>query len=299
MFRISRDRLRTEWRDCVELVLVPGLAAILPWRWCFALFKRLSHVSWLYRDACLHALHEAQARGQVPQAQQDRWLAVRRLVILVDHADHYLALTRSNAFMRRHMDVQGQWPSPTQAGICLSFHWGAGMWALRHAGAHGMHIHALVAAMQGNPFAGRTVFHRYIKARTASVEKALGNKPLEISGSLRPVIQALRRHEQVLALVDVPADNVDSKLPITLCGMPASTPKGMFRLAVDMQIPVVLYMNGFDVHTGKRHLRIVQIPQHNTPDELANTVFSYLQECMDQENALWHFWGESVRFFRR
>lgn len=299
MARITRARLRTEWRDFVELVLVPGLAAILPWRWCFAIFKRLSHISWLYRDACQKALHEAQARGQIPPEQQNRWLAVRRLVMLVDHADHYLALTRSDAFMHRHLRVEGQWPDPAQAAVCLSFHWGAGMWALRHASAHGMNIHALVAAMEGNPFAGRTVLHRYIKARTSSVEKALKNKPLEISGSLRPVIQALRRQEQVLALVDVPADNVESKIPVSLCGMPASTPKGLLRLAVDMKIPAVLYINGFDVQTGQRDLRIVQLPPHETPEALAHTLFGYLQECMDRENALWHFWGESERFFRQ
>ena len=75
--------------------------------------------------------------------------------------------------MHRHMRVQGQWPSPEKAGVLLSFHWGAGMWALRHAGAYGMKVHALVAAVEGAPFVGRKVLHRYAIARTAQVGVAL------------------------------------------------------------------------------------------------------------------------------
>ena len=38
-------RLRGEARDLIELVLVPGLAAVLPWRWCFVLFRSLARAS--------------------------------------------------------------------------------------------------------------------------------------------------------------------------------------------------------------------------------------------------------------
>ena len=34
-------RLRTELRDLLELVLLPGLAAVLPWQICFRIFRRL------------------------------------------------------------------------------------------------------------------------------------------------------------------------------------------------------------------------------------------------------------------
>ncbi len=299
MRRPSLRRLRTELRDAAELVLAPGLAALLPWRWCFAIFKRLARVPWLYRGACQAALDQARALGQVRAGDEARWLAVRRLVTLVDHADHYLAVTRSNAFMRRHLTVQGQWPDPQQPAVCLTFHWGAGMWALRHAGAQGLRAHALVAAMEGTPFAGRTVLQRYVLARTRSVGRALGNAPLVVSGSLRPVIQALRRGEQVFAAVDVPADQVDASLPVTLCGLQARIPKGLLRLALDMQVPVTVYVTGFDVDSGTRWLRITQVPAQGDVQELANAVFQHLQQALAQENAFWHFWGEAPRFFSR
>ena len=45
--------------------------------------------------------------------------------------------------------------------------------------------------------------------------------------------QALRRGERVFAAVDVPADQVDASLPVTLCGMQARI-QGLLRLAQGM-----------------------------------------------------------------
>lgn len=290
-------RLRREARDLIELVLVPGLAAVLPWRWCFALFKRLARVQWLYGAACVQALAQAQAHGQVAPADTARWLAARRLVTLVDHADHYLARTRSDAWMQRHLQVQGQWPSPGAAGVFCTFHWGAGMWGLRHAHSTGLEGHALVAAMEGTPFAGRRVLQWYVRARTRSVEQALGHAPLVVSGSLRPVIEALRRNEQVLAAVDVPSDQVNSSVDVGLLGMQARMPKGLLRLAVAQGVPVTVYMTGLDMHTGQRFLCIDALGVWRDLDGLMHAVFSCLDKALREDSAAWHFWGEAPRFF--
>ena len=53
------DRLRVELRDVLELVLLPGLAVLLPWDACFALFRRMARWEWLYRESCEEALDEA------------------------------------------------------------------------------------------------------------------------------------------------------------------------------------------------------------------------------------------------
>lgn len=295
MWQWLPQRLRTEVRDLIELVMVPGLAAVLPWPWCFALFKRLARVRWLYGAACTQALTQAQQRGQVADAAQ--WEATRRLVTLVDHADHYLAATRSNRWMHRHLTVQGNWPNSQEPGIFCTFHWGAGMWGLRHAGANAMQGHALVAAMQGTPFAGRTVLHWYVRARTRSVGRALGRAPLEVSGSLRPVIQALRRKEQVMAAVDVPSDQVSASVAVQLLGMTALVPKGLLRLAVDYKVPVTVYVTGLDTQTGARFLRLVQLGVWEDLDGLVKAVFDLLEAALREDPAAWHFWSEAPRFF--
>ena len=121
-------------RDLLELVLIPGLAAVLPWPLCFRVFRSIAgRCQWLYRSACDPALQQAHARGMVADDQQGLWLARRRLTILIDHADLYLAATRSNAWMQRYLTVSGHWPAGDQAGVLCMFHWGAGMWALRRS----------------------------------------------------------------------------------------------------------------------------------------------------------------------
>ncbi|WP_313080229.1 hypothetical protein [Pulveribacter sp.] len=291
------QRLRTELRDLAELAVVPAAGALLPWRTGFVLLKQLARWSWLYRGSCAQALEQAQARGVVPPGQEDAWARQRRLVTLVDHADHYLARTRSDRFMDRHLQVMGNWPNPGVAGICLTFHWGAGMWALRHAAANGLRAHALVAAMEGDPFDGRAVLRRYAVARTRSVQNALGRPPLVVTDSLRPVVRALRKGEQVFAAVDVPPDRVSASVPVQLQGMPARMPRGLLRLAVDMQIPVTVYSTGFEPATGQRQLRIVPLGVHSDVQTLAETVFAELDALLAEHSAFWHFWSEAPRIF--
>ncbi|MGB7421842.1 MAG: hypothetical protein WA917_08205, partial [Comamonas sp.] len=177
-------RLHAEWRDALELVLLPGLAALLPWRWGFRVLRRLARRDALYHDASHAALAQARALGWA--VDEADWLLKRRLVTLVDHADFFLSRTRGDGWMRRHLRVQGDWPATDAAGIVCTFHWGAGMWGLRHARAHGLRLHPLVAPLEGAQFKGRTVLHGYARARTAEVGRALGCQALDVSAGLRP-----------------------------------------------------------------------------------------------------------------
>ena len=113
--RLSRawSRGRTEARDALELLLLPGLAALLPWRAAFWLFKHMAGWAWLYRGQCERALAGARSHGRVDDPA--RWLREYRLVILVDHADHFLSRTRSDAWLRRHVRVTGEWALQGQA----------------------------------------------------------------------------------------------------------------------------------------------------------------------------------------
>lgn len=288
---------KTHVRDALELALLPGLAAVLPWRLCFALFKRFARWPWLYRTACDAALREALARGQIRTEQAADWIAQRRLVTLLDHADLYLALTRSNAWMYRHLHVEGQWPSGELPGIVCTFHWGAGMWSLRHAKAQGMRCHALVAPLEGAHFAGRPILHRYAQIRTAAVATALGNAHLDVSASLRPGLRALSKGEQILAAIDVPADQVAASIPVTIGGMQAMVPKGLLRMAVEQRIPVTIYLTRLDLETGDRFLRIISLGVADNLESLAQQAFSYLDEAITMDSAAWHFWSEAPRFF--
>lgn len=290
-----RARLATEWRDAVELVLVPALAAVLPWRWCFGLYKLLARHSRLYESACQGALAQAQALGWVTDPVH--FVYVRRLVTLVDHADLYLAKSRGLAWMKRHLRVEGEWPQPGEAALLCTFHWGAGMWGLRHAASCGLTPRALVAALNGAHFQGRSVLHAYARWRTAEVRCVLGAPPLDVSHSLRPVVEALRHQQMVLAAIDAPADQADAAEVITLANMRARVPRALLRLAARQSVPTWVYVTGLDVLSGERWLRLVPLGATPDSDDLIHQVFGELDALIRLDPAAWHFWGEAPRIF--
>jgi phosphatidylinositol dimannoside acyltransferase len=293
---LTRQRLRFEVRDLVELVLVPALAAILPWPVAFRLFRRLARWQVLYRHPGRQAMAQAQERGWVADAGP--WLRDRKLTTMVDHADHYLARTRSDRWLDRHLVVDGQWPPPGQPCILLTFHWGAGMWGLRSAARAGVRMHPLVAAVHGAHFVGRTVLHRYINARNRTVVKALQCPVIDVSKGMRQALRALQGNEQLLAVVDVPADQVAASQPVQILGLPARLPTGLLRLAVDRKIPVSVYVTGIRMDTGRRFLRIRQLGVPIDVDSLVATLAADLDALIRECPPAWHFWSESERFFR-
>ncbi len=289
-------RLHRETRSAIELILLPSLAGLLPWRWSFHIFRWLTRHGRLYEPICTRALVQAQARGVVDDKQA--WLARRRLTTLVDHADFYLERTRSDAWMRRHVVVDGAWPPPDQAGMLLTFHWGAGMWALRHAARHGLRPHALAAMPEAAQFAGNTIAYQYSRRRIAAVTRALRQPALDVRASLRPVLRALEAREQVLAVVDVPADQTATSQPVQLCGIDARVPNALFRLAVQRRIPVTVFLSGIDAVNSRRTLRIRQLGVYQDQDALVRDVYAELDRAMAADPAAWHFWSEADRFFR-
>lgn len=288
-------RATTEWQDALELVLVPALAAVLPWRWCFRLFQWVARHSRLYDASCQAALRHAQALGWVTDPVH--FVYVRRLVTLVDHADLYLALTRGQGWMARYLTAQGVWPPPDRAALLCTFHWGAGMWGLRHAAAAGLRPHALVAATEGEPFRGRTVLRAYARWRTGQVQRTLGQRPLDVSGSLRPAVQALKQQQVLLAAIDAPADQADAAEHIELLGMQARVPRALLRAAARQQLPVYVYVTGLNIHTGQRTLSVTAMPTTTDALHLTHRVFAELDTCIRQDPAAWHFWSEAPRIF--
>jgi hypothetical protein len=293
---MSLARLRAEGRDLLELVLLPGLAAVLPWRICFRVFRFLCRADFLYRETSREALAQASARGWV-RCSEATWLQRYRLVLLIDHADYYLSLFRSDRWMRRHLQVSGSWPDPDRAAILCTFHWGAGMWALRHVAAHAIRAHAIAAPQVAEAFPGRKVRFLYSRARVRAVGVALRTAPIAPSHSPRQILRSLQRREQILAAIDVPADQVAASQSIDFLGFRAKVPRGLLRLACDSGVPIAVYLLGIRLSDGKRMLQVHQLAPQTNLDSLVTTVFSHLEAAVRDEPAAWHFWSVAPRFF--
>jgi len=292
-----RTRIVRELRVAIECLLIPGLAAILPWRLAYRVFRVLSRWPYLYCDTVAASLREAQKMGFATNSVL--WQRHCRLLFMLDHADFFLAQFRSDAWMRAHLDVQGEWPASGKSAVLCTFHWGAGMWGLRHAAAKGMRPHALVASLDATSFVGRALEFWYYSRRNRVVGAALRTEPLDTGASLRPVLRALKANEQVLAAIDVPSDQVSASDSIAFLGGQARVPRGLLRLAVDHQIPVVVYLTGIRWADGGRFLRIYPLGIHSDLDELMRQVFAYLEDAVREDPVAWHFWAVAERFFER
>lgn len=289
-------RLKRECRDLLELVLLPGLAAVLPWAACFKVFKLIARWGWLYNAQCSEALVQAQ---QLDRCGEDTaaWLFERRLVTLLDHADHYLLRTRSARWMDRHVTVHGRWEPGGHAALLWTFHWGMGMWALRHARANGLNAPMVLASPAGPDFVGRTVFGMYIRARMRSVELALGEPVIFVPGGMSQVRGALGRGQQLVVVMDVPQDQVAVTRLTPLLDMPVSVPAVLPQMAVDQSLPVTVFYMGVDWATGRRILHIAPLGVHDDAKVLTDKAFAHLDHLLRTAPAAWHLWAQAPRFF--
>ena len=292
--RTTAQWWRLQLQDALELFVLPALAAVLPWRVCFALYKRLAHWPSLYRPATDGAWPWVQRH--LPQVNEAQWRWERRLLTLVDHADWVLSKTRSRRWLQKHVHVQGQWPSPHSTQIICTFHWGAGMWTLQALRDAGLQVHALAASLQGDQFKGRPVLHAYARLRTAQVVKALGHPTVDVTASMRPVLQAIKDQHSLLGVVDVPADNFGSAVDVQLLGQSARVPRGLLRLAADRQLPVTVFLAGLDFKTGQRHWQIHSLGVSQDAQVLFKTVFQFLDQAIRESPSAWHLWAEMPRF---
>lgn len=286
-------RLRTEARDTLELVLLPGLATILPWRLCYPVFRWASRFEGLYRDRWAPALDQARRHGWV--SDERIWARHARIIAMVDHADLWLVRSRSNRWLARHADRLGTWPAAGQSFIGYTFHWGCGFWALRDLAGHGVRAHPLVASLAGANFDGRRVFGWYSHLRNREVGKTLGTVPIDVSRELRKVVAALRANEAVLAAIDVPPMGAASET-VDFLDRRISVPRAMYRLAVERELPAVIFLCGLDFATGRRKLEVHPLGVPGEVTQLAQQVFNLLDEKVRSAPDAWHFWGSFEHF---
>lgn len=288
---------RTQCRDLLELFVLPSIAALLPWRVSFAIYKLLAKLPSLYKSSNDASL--SWVKQSFPQLDEKHWCYQRRLTTLVDHADWMLSLTRSDHWIQKHVKAQGQWPDGHTPQLICTFHWGAGMWTLTAMRKAGLRVNALAASLDPRHFVGRPILHWYARSRTAQVVKALGRPTIDVSASMRPVLKAIQRQESLLGVIDVPSDNFESSMQIDLLGHKAHVPLGLLRLGVEKQLPVTLFMAGLNLETGQRQWMIHNLGIFKDLQVLTSTAFLYLEQGITATPSAWHLWSEMPRFIHK
>lgn len=276
--------------------MLPGLAIFMPWPLCFRIFRLATRFDFLYRDPVHRGLEQAEKLGQI-EGDRKVWAQHLRLVRLVDQADLFLVKTRTNAWLARHVNVEGNWPEAGKAGFLCCFHWGAGIWSLRHARAAGLQPHMMLARFEPKQYADQPVVLASALARIKGVADVTGHATIDPLFARQPIREILAAQEQLVAVLDVPADSVRSSSTVALLSNKAFVASGLLGIAVEQQVPITLFSMDIHMQTGARRLRINPIGTFDTLDQAMHTVFSDLDRLIVEAPHLWHFWGEVPRFF--
>jgi hypothetical protein len=271
------------------------MAIFLPWPLCFRLYRYLSRCSWLYSEQTAQSLTEAQ--NIISVEQPARWRAAYRLIQLVDHADLYLSFFRSDRWMKKYLNLTGSdWPRNSPF-LAITFHWGTGLWSLRHLRSQGMVTAFLSARFNKKTFANRLVAYYYSRLRTREVERIGLARVIYKGGSVPRLLEAFRLGKSVAALIDVPPGEATC-LPIQLFQRRAWWPSGLVRLAVSGNIPVVAFTVSLDHQTGRRHLDITgSLPAHDQ-HQLMESLVGCFSEAISRDPPAWHFWWLVQEFFK-
>ncbi len=273
----------------------PLLAAALPWPAAFALLSRVARSDAAIFDAEAAAWAQAAALGgaRLPESSADAdettWRRAWRLVQLVDHADLFLARTRSDRWLDRHVDVHGAWPVGG-AFLALTVHWGAGLWALRDLGRAGHRARFLARRLSDAEFAGDPWRRRYMTLRIDATERATRAPLITTGGATARIAASLARRTPIVALCDVPLPAARTKIDAPFRGRRLVMPRGLIALACEQEVPVVVFSAGLDRATGRRRLDIAPLERFRDPAAMAASLARRLDELLVRDSAAWHMW---------
>jgi phosphatidylinositol dimannoside acyltransferase len=284
-------------RDVAELFLIPGLGSALPWPLCFQLLKGLSTSRWLFPEETERALRNACKFSRV--ANPRAWSDDYRLVRLVDYTDLYLSRFRRDRWLERYLDVEGPgWPR-SRGFLAITFHWGAGLWGLRHLRSQRHNATVLVRRLDQQEFSGMPLVYGYARLRTAETAHA-GGAPVIFAGtgSIPAMRRTIASGFPVVGLFDVSIGEQRNSLDAAFLGGTASFPRGLVFLAVSGSIPVVTYRVALDRETGRRRLILSPPLVAQSEQELLAVLVRHLEEAIREYSAAWHNWPGVEAFFK-
>jgi hypothetical protein len=291
------SRLGRTWRasrrQLAECVMLPVLATALPWPLAWPTMRWLADRGRPFEDETARAAAMSSELGFVQDPA--RWIAKYRLTRIVDQVDPALSLVRSDRWMDRHLEVDGD-PIPDGPCVFTGFHYGTGFWSLRYLRRRGHRVSFISAPVNAEQCPGEPLRLAFMRLRKISVERAGGAPVIHVGGSSDKIRDALGRGTSVLGLVDV-LDAAASATPVNFLGHEARLPGGMLRIAMQERVPVVGYLAWLNARTGSRHLRFTRLPDE--PEDALHVLAGILESAIRNDPAAWHLWAEWPRFARR
>jgi phosphatidylinositol dimannoside acyltransferase len=278
-----------------QLLWLPMLTAFLPWSLTYRVLRYLAKRR-TYFDEYVSPAAAPMADVMGPlaiAAGEFHWRY--RLLKMIDQADAWIAPFRTRWWINRYVDVQGEWPK--QAFIALGFHYGAGIWVLKHLRLFGPTAHLLAWRFGPEHFPKDRLTYLNMRWRKALIESAAGAKFIYTGGALKPLQAALGMGRAVVGVADSPQHVGRGAQRTTVMGRDFALPTGVFELARRAGVPLIPWAMHFDHRTGRRTLRIYPPLSANADNETWTREYTaLLEQLMCDDPAGWHLWPQFAQF---
>ena len=292
----ATDGPTTFWERLRDQLLYPLLLSILTGRLRRRLAQYIRSNTTIFRFELQQARIGYLASGL--SAPVDEVMADLRLTRVIDFADPWLSLLRSDAWFRQHVKVTAPTRVPGQGALFVIFHFGGGWWMSRYFRLIGERISIIM--FRG--FAGSSASDRLAQAfgmmRMKWIER-ICRSPLIVTndgGVKQKMCEVWQRGDHVYIASDIPPVLVRGTVGVPFFGGTGYFPLRPFVLAADQKVPVYMLVGVWDAKTLQPTLSICELTGA-TPRERLETLVANYEALMRARPGAWHLWGEWPLFF--
>lgn len=289
------DRILRVLADKFGMYVMPFSCVLLPWPMAFRMLRCYAAIPVLFCDAVEVAW--LMAKDYSHHLDEKTWKQRFRLLRMVDQADIYLTLTRGERWRRRYIAQSGDWPACARACMFLTYHWGAGNWVWPLLRAHGFSAYFLARRPHGRLLGTTLLAHWYGIFRVWALRRIGSAGIILTGGSGSAIVDALRKGESVVGMLDLPAAERQQTLEFSLLERRVRLPVGLAQLATETSARIVVFSFGLNFASGRRTLNVETLPVGIALDAAMQFYVLHLQARLYQSPESWHMWHEARTMF--
>ena len=285
----------TTWERLRDQVLLPMAFALSP------MFLRRPLVEWIRGNTSVFRLESAALLANIhtllPNADAQAAAADLRFTRVADYADLWVSLTRSDAWMARHVQVKVPEALTTPA-LFVTFHYGGGWWLTRYLRARRLRISIVMRRGPDAQTWSERVVLSFGMLRMKAIEQVCA-APLiytDWGGAARAVLKSWTQRTSVLGLIDLPPPLVDRTAQVIFFGRTALFPPTLLELAGRKSVPIYAFIGQWDPVTLRPTLTVTPLPSVSAQAALQDAV-SLLEAAIRTRPGGWHAWGDASLYF--
>ncbi len=262
----------------MELFIIPGIAVFFPWWITIRLYRCLAYLPFLYRLRTQGCAEGARYLGLLWEDEK-AWIRMNKINVMVDFADAFLLLTRSNRYWHKYIDENITRQLQKQQIIFFP-HYGAGAWLYRILLNNNNDIYAMGDALPKN----FSVESLYLRFRVWVLRRYRATYIR--SNDMRGIRAALKQQGTILVCPDMPEIQGAESFKITTALGRLNVLSRFFKLAENRQLPVMCAVFALDPITGRRHFDAVSLTE-KTAEECASVFADKTVAAIQQQSYLW------------